>query len=77
MTITEGVSTEIRVLLARRDMSQRDLAERSGISQVAISRRMTGAIPWDLTELEAVANALDVPASVLIPRETEPVASAS
>lgn len=60
MTITQRVNTEIRVLLARREMSKRDLAALIGMSQVAISRRMTGQIPWDLAELEMVAKMLEV-----------------
>lgn len=66
MTMIQRVNTEIRVLLARREMSQRDLASLTGMSQVAVSRRMTGQIPWDLAELELVAETLKVDPSHLL-----------
>jgi transcriptional regulator with XRE-family HTH domain len=67
MTLAEGVSTEIRVLLARRGMSQRDLAVAAGLNPVALSRRMTGLVDWSLADLAAVAGAFDVDPSSLLP----------
>lgn len=72
MTINQGVSTEIRVLLARHGRTQADLADHLGLSAFAVSRRMTGAITWDIGELQQVAVWFGVTVHDLIPA---PVAS--
>lgn len=45
-----------RILLA--EVSQEELGLKIGLSQPAISRRMTGTMPWRLDELEKLADAL-------------------
>lgn len=52
---SQATTRTIRAELARRQLSQRDLAEKLGTSQGALSRRMTDVQPWDLDELHAIA----------------------
>lgn len=52
--------------MARRSMSQTQIAERLGISQPAVSARLLGRTPFDINELVEIAKVLDVPVSTLI-----------
>ncbi len=52
--------------MARRSMSQTQIAERLGISQPAVSARLLGRTPFDVNELVAIAEVLGVPVSTLI-----------
>ena len=63
-----GVAEEIGVLLFRRRMTALDLARRLGLSQSAMSRRMVGDQPFDLDEIQRIAEALGVPVVDLLPR---------
>lgn len=47
-------------MLARRKMSAAELARRAGQKPAALSRRMTGEIPFDLDELQVIAKELGV-----------------
>jgi transcriptional regulator with XRE-family HTH domain len=67
--LREHVAEEIRVLLARRKMSGAELARRTGIKQSTMSRRMTGETAFDMDDLEAIATALEIEVSDLIPRK--------
>lgn len=59
------VAEEVRVLLARRRISGVQLARRLGMSQGYLSRRLNGVQPFDMDDLEKIANGLDVPVSIL------------
>lgn len=48
-------------------MSQRELAERIGMSHASLSRRMTGAQPWDLNELDKIAGLFGMTIRDLLP----------
>lgn len=50
----------LRAELARRDLTTKDLAEHLGLSSVAIHRRLTGAVSWNLVELQAVSELFGV-----------------
>lgn len=56
--ITARVNAEIRVGLARADMTNRDLAARVGMTYQSFWRRMAGEVSWNLVELVAVARHL-------------------
>lgn len=57
----ERVAAEVRGELARQRKTQAALSEALGMSQQAVSRRLAGAIPFDVNELDNVAIFLDVP----------------
>lgn len=56
-------------MLARRRVSGRELARRLGVSSPWVSQRLTGQTTIDLNDLEAIAGALDVPISALLPAD--------
>lgn len=60
------VGLEIRVRMLRTGTKQADLAEVLGLSQAAISRRLNGEIPFDVTELEKVADRLGTTSDALV-----------
>jgi transcriptional regulator with XRE-family HTH domain len=62
----EEVLRNIRAEMARGDHTQSHLAQRLGVSQVAISKRLRGVVPLSVPELFAVAEFLDVPAASLL-----------
>jgi len=61
--LAQRVATEVRAEMARQRVSQDALAAAIGMSQAAVSRRLSGDIPFDVAELEDVATALRVPIS--------------
>ena len=67
MTYQEQVAEEVRVVLARRRMSQKELGVAIGRSQPFMSRRLNGELPFDIAELAAIAEALDVPITDFLP----------
>jgi transcriptional regulator with XRE-family HTH domain len=69
-TLNERVAEEIRVQLARRNITATELARRAGMTQRSISRRITGEKAIDMDDLEKIAKALDVPITALLPTPT-------
>jgi transcriptional regulator with XRE-family HTH domain len=61
------IANEVRSAAARSQKSQTQLAEALGTTQVAISRRMRGAVPFTGAELDALAVYLDVPITTFFP----------
>jgi len=66
-SLNEGIAEEIRALLARRRLSASDLARMTGLTQRAISRRLTGEKVIDADDLERIADVLDVDVIDLLP----------
>ncbi len=62
----DEVVRNIRVEMARHDLTQAQLAERLGISQVAVSKRLRGVVPISVAELLRVAELLNVSAADLL-----------
>jgi transcriptional regulator with XRE-family HTH domain len=60
------IAASVRAEMARRRMSQKDLAELLGMTQPALSRRLTGEVPFAVDDLPLFAEALGVPVSVLM-----------
>jgi len=60
-TATDTLLSGIRVELARRKMTQDDLARGLGVNQHWVSRRMTGRTEWTISEVESVSEFLGVP----------------
>ena len=59
-TTAERTSARVRALLAERRLNGRWLANQLSMPTSTLNRRLTGAHPWDLNELDRVADALDV-----------------
>lgn len=60
-TASSQLATFVRVELARRNLRQSALSAGIGLSDVQVSRRMTGRTDWTLSELVRLAEFLDVP----------------
>lgn len=54
--------------MARKRVTGATLAQALGVSQPTVSRRLSGATPFDLTELELVADRLGVTLPELLKR---------
>ena len=63
------VAAEVRAELARQRISARQAARRLGWTQQYLSRRMTGDISFDVNELAALADLLEVPISAFFPQD--------
>lgn len=59
-TVSDHVATEVRAYLGRRRISARQAAFKLGWSQTYISHRLNGRRPFDLDDLELLADLLDV-----------------
>lgn len=64
--LSDLVAKEIKVLLVRRDWKQSDLAARMGKSEVWVSRKLRGSQTIDLNELQAFADAFEIPFEELL-----------
>ncbi|WP_179275766.1 helix-turn-helix domain-containing protein [Rhodococcus sp. 06-418-5] len=60
------VGEEVRALLARRRVSQVELAAHIGISMSSMHRRLLGTQPFTVNEIVDAAQLLQVPASALL-----------
>lgn len=71
MTAQRGVVPEnIRAEMARRGVSQSRLADALGISQQAVSQKLTGRRPITTEEIAAIAAVLDVTPGILFATTT-------
>jgi len=55
----------VRAEMGRHRITQTQLAKNLGTSQMAVSRRLSGEVPFDVDELARVAEILGVPVTVL------------
>lgn len=58
--------TNVREAMVLSGVSQYQLAAHLRISQASVSRRLTGAVDFGVTELRSTADLLDVPVETLI-----------
>lgn len=65
-TFSEKVAANIRAELARQKKTQAQLAEVWGINAASVSKRMSGAVPVDVNEVQMAAGWLGVPLSRLM-----------
>lgn len=56
----ERIAANVRAEAARRQVTQTMLADRLGLTQPGMSRRMLGRVPFSAAELAAVAEVLSV-----------------
>lgn len=61
-----GLNANIRAELARKAMTQKDLADVLKLSQASVSERLVGKVPWRVDELTRLAEVLGVPVVVLL-----------
>lgn len=66
--LREAVAEILRVEMARRRMTQRGLADATGLSQSYIGRRMTGEMPFTTDDLDKIAGVLGMHVAALIPQ---------
>lgn len=64
-TATQQVADNVRAEAARRRVSQAALARHLHLSQQSLSRRFLGYIAFDVNELAAIAEVLEVPIEAL------------
>ena len=57
------VGAAVRAEMARKGIFQQHVADVLGVTRQSVSRRLTGEIPFDVGELERVADLLNVPLS--------------
>jgi transcriptional regulator with XRE-family HTH domain len=66
--LSTAVAGEVRALMARRQVKQKALAAATGMSQPALSRRLSGELSFDMTELGRVLAHLGEEPTALIER---------
>lgn len=70
--VNEAVAAIVRAEMARRKITQLVIADALGVSNAAVSRRLSGHVPWDVNELVVVADVLGMD-----PRDLLPAAASS
>lgn len=66
-SLSGRVAEEIRVLMLRKNITQRQLASELGMSVAALSYRLTGTQQLGVNEVEKIAGALGVDVADLMP----------
>ena len=57
----KAVGDRVKAEMERQSIRQSAVAKRLRMSQPAVSRRIIGVVPFDVSELEKIARLLDVP----------------
>lgn len=65
-TVGEQVGANVKAEMSRKGKTQNDLARVLGMSQVGVSRRLRGVTAFNVDELAAVSEALQVPIDKLL-----------
>ena len=65
--LAESVAEEVRAVMARRRMSGQKLARLIGKSQAYLGRRLSGEVAFNVSDLEQLAGALEVPVAHFLP----------
>lgn len=65
--LSRTVAGSVRAEMARRKTTQRQVADAIGTSQAAVSRRLSGLVPFDVDELAAVADLFEMDPRDLLP----------
>lgn len=66
------MAAEVRRLCADRDWSGRELSRRTGIAQRSVTDKLAGRTPFDLSDLQRVAGALEVRVTDLLSAAENP-----
>jgi transcriptional regulator with XRE-family HTH domain len=67
-SLADFVRGQIKAEMARRDLTNGQLATRLGVSDMWVSRRLGGTVPIAVAELEQIADALGLPVEVFLER---------
>lgn len=59
-TRAEAIARRLRGELGQLNLSVSEVARRTGLSQPALSRRMTGQLPFDVEELDLICQTLGI-----------------
>jgi len=65
-TTANRIAANVRAEMGRRQITQTGLADVLNLSQTAVSRRLSGQVPFNVEELARIAAALNVDLSVLV-----------
>lgn len=76
-TIAGTTGAAVRAEAARVGMSLRVLAREMGVSHAYITRRVSGRIAFNVTDLDTIARILGISVSVLVPQPREANGSAA
>ncbi len=68
----EVIGERVHQLMWRQRRNQTDVANELGIAQSTLSRKLRGDRPWEINELYALAEILEVGIMDLIPNERKP-----
>lgn len=61
MASYQAIADEVRAAMARQHLSGVKAAKALGWTQNYISRRLSGVVPFDVVDLQAIADLLEVP----------------
>jgi len=64
--LADRVRLRIRIEMTKQDLNIKQLAQRAGVGQMWLSRRLRGEQELDLGDLEKLAKALDIDADLLL-----------
>ena len=62
----ERIAANVRAELARKGITQTDLALRLKKSQPFVSRRLSGSVPFNVADLDSIATVLDISIASLV-----------
>lgn len=65
MTYADSIAGNIRAEISRREINQVSLADHLGMSQSQLSSRLRGRVEFRPSEIEKIAQMLEVPITVL------------
>jgi len=65
-TPTELIAANVRGEVAKKRIRQAEIAERLGLNQQQVSRRLNGQVPISAAELRELAAMLEVPSGTLL-----------
>ena len=66
MTANEVVTMRVREQMARHDLDQRATAQRTGINESVLSRKLRMKQPWTIEDLDRLADGLEIPVPWLV-----------
>ena len=66
---SESIAANLRAEVARQNLTQQQMADRLGVGQWWVSRRLTGEVPVTAADLTRFAEALGIGSAVLLSAE--------